>query len=76
MDYGEKQKGDDGQTSFPSLNFPQCCSGKWEIDDVRTDYCIDAPELAASLAKYQDPAEADKVLKIQKVCCCLDSSVQ
>eukprot|EP00667_Euglena_gracilis_P020475 EG_transcript_22181 len=47
-------------------DFSEKYRGKWEPEEVKEDYCIEAPELAAALSKYQDPNEADKILKIQK----------
>jgi len=46
--------------------FPERHRGKWEPAEVQADYCIDDPRLAETLAKYQSPEEADKILRIQK----------
>ena len=49
-----------------SARFQDQFKGKWESADHRTDNFITWPELDRTLAKYQDPTEADQILKIQK----------
>mmetsp|Transcript_100851 Transcript_100851/g.308342 ORF Transcript_100851/g.308342 Transcript_100851/m.308342 type:complete len:202 (-) Transcript_100851:87-692(-) len=44
--------------------FLERCQGKWE--DKQEDTLVECPEVAELFLKYQNPAEADKITKIEK----------
>jgi synaptobrevin homolog YKT6 len=45
-------------------DFTEACKGKFSEESA--DNCMPFPPLEQALQKYQDPAEADKITKIQK----------
>ncbi|EKX54690.1 Ykt6 protein [Guillardia theta CCMP2712] len=45
-------------------DFTEANNGKWSED--KNDNCMSFPDLEQALVKYQDPAEADKITKIQR----------
>eukprot|EP01027_Heterolobosea_sp_BB2_P010654 GEZU01015614.1.p1 GENE.GEZU01015614.1~~GEZU01015614.1.p1 ORF type:complete len:205 (+),score=63.81 GEZU01015614.1:95-709(+) len=47
-------------------DFTDKYSGRWEDDKYNTDYSLPYPDLEPMLQKYQNPSEADSIMKIQK----------